>query len=144
VAAAALTANVWLATRRGGFTEERVLGGMALTAASFVLFAKTVWPYYFFELFVVTTVWTFGRWRSADGPVRLLLPPLAVTVFGMVAELGPIPGQGVRLVAVEGGGMFVMLGLTALWMALVARRSPDAAGEAPSPPEPAKSAGGAA
>jgi len=125
VVAGALTANLWLATRPGGLTEERVLGGMALTAASFLLFAKTVWPYYFFELFVLATIWTAGRWRTADGPVRLLLAPLAICVMGMVAEIGSSPGLGPHLVAVEGGGMFVMLGLLAIWMAWWARRSPD-------------------
>ncbi|MFI5282955.1 MAG: hypothetical protein ACHQ0J_07480 [Candidatus Dormibacterales bacterium] len=143
VVAAALTANVWFATRPGGFTEERMLGGMTLTSAAFVLFAKTVWPYYFFELFVLATIWTFGRWRRADGPVRLALAPIAITILGMIAELGPIPGQGTRLVAAEGGGMFVMVGLTAIWLAWMARRSPDAPGSRGNE-QPAEAAGPAA
>jgi hypothetical protein len=143
VVAAALTANLWLATRPGGFTEERLIGGMALTAASFVLLVKTVWPYYFLELFVLASIWTFGRWRWSDGPVRLALAPVAICVFGMVAEVGPIPGLGTRLVAVEGGGMFVMVGLTSLWLAWMARRSPEPALE-PTPPAGAAGFAGAA
>jgi hypothetical protein len=117
VAATAMTLNLWLTTRRGGFTEERLFAGMALTAASFALLSKTVWPYYFFELLVFSTVWAAGRWRPADGLIRLALPPLAVSVLTMVAEIGSTTGMEKQLVAIEGGAMFVMLGLTVIWLA---------------------------
>jgi hypothetical protein len=123
VAAAVLVANLWLATRPGGFTDERLLGGMALTAACFILFVKTVWPYYFFEVYVLTTVWVAARWRRADGVVSLVMPSLALCVFGMVAEIGSAPGLEHRLVAVEGGAMFVMLGLLSCWLAWWGRRT---------------------
>ena len=125
VVAVALTANLWLATRPGGFTDERLIGGMALTAASFVMLAKTVWPYYFFELFMLSTVWSAGRWRRDDGFARLILPPIAIAVFGMLAEIGSTPYLAHQLVAINGGGMFLLVGLTALWLATGSRRSAD-------------------
>jgi hypothetical protein len=124
VMAGALLANAWLATRPGGFTEERVLGGMAITAVSFALFTKTVWPYYFFEAFVLLTVWTAGRWRPSDGIVRLLLAPVAISIFAIIANIAATPGLVHQVLAVEGGGMFVMLGLVAVWLLWIASGQP--------------------
>jgi hypothetical protein len=116
VVAAGLAANLWLATRPGGLNRARLLAAMTLSSASFALLAKTVWPYYLFEVFVFGTVWAFGRWKPADGVVRLILAPLAISVFGMVAEVGSETGLATRPVQLEGAGMFAMLGLTAAWI----------------------------
>jgi len=116
VIAAGVAANLWLATRPGGLNRTRLLAAMTLSSASFALLAKTVWPYYLFEVFVFATVWAFGRWKPADGVVSLVLAPLAISVFGMVAEVGSETGLATRLVQIEGAGMFAMLGLTAAWI----------------------------
>lgn len=116
VIAAGLAANLWLATRPGGLDRSRLFAAMTLSSASFVMLAKTVWPYYLFEVFVFGTVWAFGRWKPADGVVRLVLVPLAISVFGMVAEVGSEQGLATRLVQLEGAAMFAMLGLTAAWI----------------------------
>ena len=120
VALAVVATNLWLATRPGGFDQARLLAGMALTSASFALLAKTVWPYYFFEVFVLATVWAFGRWRPADGIIRLVMPSIAISTLGLLAEVGSEQGLPDFLVGVEGGGMFVLLGLTAAWMVWMA------------------------
>ena len=70
------------------------------------------------------TVWAFGRWKPADGVVRLVLAPLAISVFGMVAEVGSETGLATQLVQLEGAGMFAMLGLTAAWILWVASAGP--------------------
>jgi hypothetical protein len=119
VAAGVLVFNAWLATRPGGLTESRLFAAMALTAASFTLLAKTVWPYYFVEVFVLGTVWSFGRWRVTESPARLVLLPLAIATFGLIAEIGSEDGLASNLVAIEGAAMFVMVGLIALWVAWV-------------------------
>jgi hypothetical protein len=116
VVAVGLAANLWLATRPGGLDRSRLLAAMTLSSASFALLAKTVWPYYMFEVFVFGTVWAFGRWQAADGVVRLVFVPLAISVFGMVAEVGSEQGLATRLVQLEGASMFAMLSLTAAWI----------------------------
>jgi hypothetical protein len=116
VVAAVVLVNLWLATRPGGFDEGRLFAGMTLTAASFALLAKTVWPYYFFEMFVFGTVWAVGRWRPADGPVRIALVPIAISTFGLIAEIGSEQDMPLDLVRVEGAGMFAMVVLTAAWI----------------------------
>jgi hypothetical protein len=116
VVASGLAANLWLAARPGGLDRSRLFAAMTLSSASFALLAKTVWPYYLFEVFVFGTVWAFGRWQPADGIVRLVLVPLAISVFGMVAEVGSEQGLATRLVQLEGAAMFAMLGLTAGWI----------------------------
>jgi hypothetical protein len=116
VVGAGLAANLWLATRPGGLDRSRLLAAMTLSSASFALLAKTVWPYYMFEVFVFGTVWAFGRWQAADGVVRLVFVPLAISVFGMVAEVGSEQGLATRLVQLEGACMFAMLSLTAAWI----------------------------
>jgi hypothetical protein len=123
VASAVIGANLWLATRRGGFDQARLFAGLTLTAASFALLAKTVWPYYFFEMFTFGTVWAFGRWKPADGLVRLALAPVAISTFGMVAEIGSVQDMPAVLVGIEGSAMFAMLGLTAAWILWIAGRS---------------------
>ncbi len=121
VVAAAVATNLWLATRRGGFSEARLFAGMTLTSASFVLLAKTVWPYYFFEVFVLGTIWAAGTWRREDGIARLFLAPVAISTLGMVAEIGSLNGLAPASVRVEGVAMFLMLGLVMVWIIWGAR-----------------------
>jgi hypothetical protein len=120
VLAAGLAANLWLAGRPGGLDRSRLFAAMTLSSASFALLAKTVWPYYFFEVFVFGTVWAFGRWKPADGVVRLVFVPLAISIFGMIAEIGSEQGLATRLVQVEGAAMFAMLAVSAAWIAWMA------------------------
>jgi hypothetical protein len=120
VAALAFALNLWLASRRDGFTEQRVFAGMALTAASLALLAKTVWPYYLMEAYVFATVWAIGRWSKGDGLFALLLPPVAISVFGLLAEFGSTPGLQRGPVEVEGVTMFILLGAWMLWTARLA------------------------
>jgi len=120
VAALALVLNLWLVSRPGGFTEVRLFGAMALTASCLVLLAKTVWPYYLMEAYVLGTIWAFGRWRAGDGLVALLLPPVAITALGWLAEFGSTPGLRPGPVAVEGAAMFILLGAWMVWLARLA------------------------
>src|SRR5256885_13234322 len=89
---------------------------MALTATGFALLAKTVWPYYFVEVFIFGTIWAFGRWKVSEKPVRLVSLPLAICVYGLVAEIGSDPDLTQSQMAIEGAAMFVMVGLTAAWI----------------------------
>jgi hypothetical protein len=120
IVAGVLAANAWLATRPGGLTQARLFAAMALTSTSFALLAKTVWPYYFAEVCLFGTIWSFGRWKVTERPIRLALLPIAVTTFGLIAELGTEDGLAPNLVSLEGGAMFVMVTLTALWVAWLA------------------------
>jgi hypothetical protein len=122
VIALALALNLWLASRPGGFTEQRLFAAMALTAACLALLAKTVWPYYLMEAYVFGTVWAFGRWRTADGYFALLLAPIAITALGGLAEFGSTPGLRPGPVAIEGVVMFFLLGAWLLWTARLAGR----------------------
>jgi hypothetical protein len=117
IVAAAVAANLWLATRRGGFSEARLFAAMSLTSASYPLLAKTVWPYYFFEVFVLATIWVAGTWRREDGIVHLVLAPVAISCLDIVAELSSPNGIAPALGRVEGVAMFFMLGLLVVWMA---------------------------
>jgi len=120
VAAVGVAANLWLAARPGGLSGSRLFAAMALSSASFAMLAKTVWAYYLFEVFVFGTVWAFGRWKPADGIVRLVLVPIAISMLGLLAEIGSEQGLATNLVQLEGAGMFAALGLTASWMLWVA------------------------
>jgi len=77
-----------------------------------------------FEVFVFGTVWAFGRWKPADGVVRLVFLPLAISIFGMVAEVGSEQGLATRLVQLEGASMFAMLGLTTAWVIWMSSAGP--------------------
>jgi hypothetical protein len=94
---------------------------MTLTSASFALLAKTVWPYYFFEVFVLGTIWAAGTWRREDGIARLCLAPVAISALGLVAEIGSLHGLAPAAVRVEGVAMFFMLGLVMVWILWGAR-----------------------
>ncbi|HET7466503.1 MAG TPA: hypothetical protein VFL29_07535 [Candidatus Dormibacteraeota bacterium] len=131
VVAAVAATNLWLA-RGGGLEGGRLLAAMTLTSATFAMLAKTVWPYYFFEVFTLGFVWAAGTWRSADGVVRLVLLPVAVAIYGLLAEVGSEQHLPLDLVRIEGTSVFVMLALTIAWVMWFARReAPPPAGIAP-------------
>lgn len=115
VVAAAVAVNLWLATRRGGLSEARLFAAMGLTSACFVLLAKTVWPYYFFEVFVLATIWAAGTWRQEAGIARLALVPLAVSIMSIVSEIGSPGGVAPPPLRVGDVAIFFMLGLFVLW-----------------------------
>jgi len=125
IVALVLATNLWLA-RGNRFDEGRLFAGLTLTAAAFAMLAKTVWPYYFLEVYVLGSVWAFGTWRTRDGPVRLVLLPIAVSVFGLIAEIGSEEHLPLPLVRIEGAGMFVMLALLIAWIIWFAGRRPAA------------------
>jgi hypothetical protein len=127
VVAAAVATNLWLATRRGGLSEARLFAAMSLTSASFALLAKTVWPYYFFEVFVLATIWVAGTWRQADGIARLVMAPIAISTLAIVADItSPFGGLAPAPVRVEGAAMFSLLGLLMVWTVWEAGRTASA------------------
>ena len=127
VAALAVATNLWLATRRGGLSEARLFAAMSLTSASFALLAKTVWPYYFFEVFVLATIWVAGAWRQEDGIARLIAVPIAISTLAIVADItSPFGGLAPAPVRVEGVAMFFLLGLLMVWIVWEAGRAASA------------------
>ena len=117
ILAVVLASTLWLGTRPGGLDQGRLFAAMTLASAGFAMVAKTVWPYYFFEPYVFGTVWAIGTWRPASGLIKLGLPALAFSVFGLVGEIGSDPILTPVQVEIEGACMFAMLGLTAAWIA---------------------------
>ena len=127
VVAAAVATNLWLGTRRGGLSEARLFAAMSLTSASFALLAKTVWPYYFFEVFVLATIWVAGTWRQEDGIARLVMAPIAISTLAIVADVtSPYGGLAPAPVRVEGVAMFFLLGLLVVWTIWEAGRTTSA------------------
>jgi hypothetical protein len=114
--------NLWLATRPGGLSGRTLYAGLALAAASFALLAKTVWPYYFLEVYVFTTIWAASQTGRAGRKRRLLLPPIVVSGLGLLAEGGVTPGISSATVRAEGVAMFVLLGGAMFWLAAAGRR----------------------
>jgi hypothetical protein len=125
IAAVVLATNFWLA-RRPGLDEGGLFAALTLTAGVFALLAKTVWPYYLFEVLVFGTVWSAGTWRPEHGVVRLVLLPLAISVDGLIAEIGSEQNLALTYVQLEGAAMFVMLSLTLGWLLWLATREPAA------------------
>jgi len=123
VVAAVLATNLWLA-RGNRLDEGRLFAGMALTSAAFAMLAKTVWPYYFLVLYILGSVWALGTWQPQDGVVRLVLLPIAVSVFGLIAEIGSEQYLPLTLVRIEGAAMFVMLALMIAWIMWFATHEP--------------------
>jgi hypothetical protein len=125
IVAVVLATNLWLA-RGNRLDEGRLFAGMTVTAAAFAMLAKTVWPYYFLEVYVLGSVWAFGTWRARGGALRLVLVPIAVSVFGLIAEIGSEQYLPLPLVRIEGAAMFVMLALLIVWIMWFAKREPAA------------------
>ena len=131
VAVVALGLNLWLATRPGGLSGRALYAGLALAAASFVLLAKAVWPYYFLEIYVFTTIWAASQTGPAARKARILLPSLLVMGLGLLAEGGVTPGLSALVVRAEGAAMFVILGAAMVWLAAAGRRTSDDGARAP-------------
>ena len=56
--------------------------------------------------------------------VRLVLLPIAITVFGLIAEIGSEQYLPLTLVRIEGAAMFAMLALMIAWIIWFAAREP--------------------
>jgi hypothetical protein len=135
VGALVVAVNVWLATRTGGMAGGRIYASLGLTAAGFVLLAKTVWPYYFLEIYIFSAIWALGR---AEASKAMLISPLVlVSALGLAAEVGSAPGQSESLVRLEAGAMFGILG-TAMLIA-TAMAGVGESGAPARPPEPSGS-----
>lgn len=117
----ALAINVLLATRPGGLRGRRLYAAMALTAACFCLLAKTVWPYYFLEVYVFASIWAFGQVVSRRA--GRVLPPLAILALAVMAEAAVTPNLSNDATRLEGAAMFVLLGGTMAWVGARAARS---------------------
>jgi hypothetical protein len=137
VGALVLAINLWLATRPGGMVEGRIYAALALTAASFALLAKTVWPYYFTEVYVFSAVWALGRARASKP--RLISPLLVVSALGLFAEVGSTPDQSESVVRLQAGAMFGLLAASMLIALAMARGGSSMSQNRP--PEPARSGG---
>ncbi len=93
VLATALLLSVALVLARRDFSAggREVYGLVALAAICFPLFIKTVWPYYFADLYVLVGVWWLGEagrwWNEPRRWVGVILPGYAVAC-GLVAEYG--------------------------------------------------------
>ncbi|HUZ85776.1 MAG TPA: hypothetical protein VNF26_02370 [Candidatus Baltobacterales bacterium] len=124
VALLALATNVCLATRPGGLTAQRLFAAVTLTAASFMLLTKTVWPYYLMEIYVFATVWAAGTWRAKYGWQRLVLPPVVIAALGALAEFGSTPHLARDAVMLESVAMFVVLGAFFVWLLTAASGQP--------------------
>jgi hypothetical protein len=113
VIALALALNVWL--MRGG----RLYAALAVTAASYALLAKTMWPYYLVEVYVLTLVWLAGR-RGALSAAARYAPAALVTALAAVGEIGVLANQSQTLIRVEALFMVVVLGGLTVWIARTA------------------------
>ncbi len=135
VGVAILLVNIWLATRPGGLSDRRTYAGLALSGICFTLLAKTVWPYYFFEVFIFLAIFTIGSWRPKMGRLRLLLPLAVVGNLGFLAEYGSTPFQAEGVVRFEGVAMAAILLVTAGWLLVQASRAdPEPLASHPQPP----------
>jgi hypothetical protein len=119
VVAVVVAFNIWLAPRRGQNEDSRRLyAALAITAAGFALLAKTVWPYYFLEVYVFTAVWAFSRrparWWQLAGP------PVLVSALAILAEGGVTANLAPELTRLEGSAMFVLVGTAMVALAAVA------------------------
>ncbi len=120
VVALVVVVNAWLASRPGGMAGGRLYAGLALSAAAFALLAKTVWPYYFLEVYIFSAVWALGRRGSTW--LALVAPLVAVSTLDQLAEVGSATHQTPTLVHAEGLGMFLLLGGAMAWLVVVSGR----------------------
>lgn len=128
VIALVVATNLLLSGTRGLVDEARLFAAMAATGGAFAMLAKTVWPYYMFEMFVFGTVWAAGTWRGEYGIIRLVLLPLALSIYVLIAEIGSAQNLPLTEVRTEGVAMFALLGTTLGWMLWFAIREPAARG----------------
>jgi hypothetical protein len=137
VGALVVAINLFLATRPEGMRGGRVYASLGLTAASFVLLAKTVWPYYFLEVYVFGAIWALGRVRASSW--ARVSPLVVVSALGLFAEVGSTPGQADFLVRLEAAAMFALLAIVMSAVLVLAGR--ESAGVPARPPELSSSGG---
>jgi hypothetical protein len=122
----------FLAFRPLGLTPVRLVAALALAAACFTLLAKTVWPYYFFEVFIFITIFSLTRIttlpRLVAWPPAWLLAPLAAVALSGLAEVAVAPGTPQSVVNAEAAWMFICL---SVFMALLATAAARPARPAP-------------
>jgi hypothetical protein len=91
VAAAALVTLLLLTVRRNVTVAHRDLYGvLVLAGVCFPLLIKTVWPYYFFDLYIFMCIWWLGDargWRTLVRWLGVLLPACLLVCEG-VADYG--------------------------------------------------------
>ena len=114
ILAAVTAGSAWLSRRPGGVTGSRLYAALALAAAAFALLAKTVWPYYFFEVYVLGSTWALAGTGAAT--LRWLAVAL-VAVSALMAEVGATHGVPVAVDRIEGVMGFLILG-GAAWTVL--------------------------
>jgi hypothetical protein len=122
ILAAVAAATGWLRSR-AGLVGAPLYAALALAAAAFALLAKTVWPYYYFEVYVFAATWALAAGR----PGRRLLPWVAaalVAVAGMMAEVGATRGVPPAVDRLEAVAAFVACGVAVLVMLRPGPRSP--------------------
>jgi hypothetical protein len=132
VVALVVVVNAWLASRPGGLAGGRLYAGLALSTAAFALLAKTVWPYYFLEVYIFTAVWALGRPNTRW--TALVAPLVVVSALDQLAELGSAPQQTAALIHAEGVGMFVLLGAAMAWLVVLSSRRMEVAPPGPTGP----------
>jgi hypothetical protein len=108
IVAAVIISTSLLAARRDGLAGARLYAALALAATSFALLAKTVWPYYMVEVYLLAMTWALcGATRASPG-VRAALAGVILAVAGM-AEVGATPGVPVGIDRIEGAASFMLL-----------------------------------
>ena len=108
--------TLYLATRPLGLTPLRLLSALTLTACSFILLAKTVWPYYFFEAFVFATLLFFASYSSSQSRAYLFAPSLFLCALGGLAELAVLPHASLLLIHLQAFIAFLLLALFMLYV----------------------------
>jgi hypothetical protein len=108
--------SAWLAYRPGGLAGSRLYAALAIAAASFALLAKTVWPYYFFEVYVLGSTWALAR-GGAEGAALRWLAIALLAVTALMAEVGATSGVPLALDRLEAVAGFLLLGAAA-WIIL--------------------------
>jgi hypothetical protein len=125
-----IASTACLASRRGGLAGPRVYAALALAAAAFALLAKTVWPYYFVEVYVLGSTWALAQPGRSGVAWRWIAMGLVV-VTGLMAEAGATRGIPDAVDRLEGGAGFLLLA-AAVWLILrLAAVPPPPAGASP-------------
>jgi len=144
----ALVAGIVLWRRpASGSSDDEVYGLLALSAVSFPLLAKTVWPYYLLDVYILATVWALGSWhrRTVRGMRVAWLVPALITGCGLTAELGVTATLAPVWRRAESAGMFITLASLAVVFTLTLIRGyGSAVGSGTAPGELGTEAGGGA
>jgi len=113
VGAAAVALSLW-ATRRND-----PWAALLAAALAFPLCAKTVWPYYYFEIYILAVLWAASR-----SALTATAAPVVVVGLGLLAELASAPGQLRSIVVAEGLLAAAVLLCLALAATMVRPRPP--------------------